>query len=351
MRDVFISNIPIGPGHRPFMIAEMSGNHNRSLEQALAIVDAAAKAGAHGLKIQTYTPDSITIDKHDGEFLINDPNSPWFGNSLYELYQKASTPYEWHEAIFERARKFGMVPFSTPFDATAVDFLETLDAPCYKIASFEIVHLPLIRKAAATGKPLIISTGMANEVEITEAVETARGAGCRDIILLHCVSAYPAPAKDSNLKTIPNMAAKFGVPVGLSDHTLGTAVGVAAVSLGACVIEKHLTLRREDGGPDAAFSLEPAELKQLCRDALIAWNALGQVTYARAESENGNAIFRRSLYVVEDLKEGALFTEVNVRCIRPGCGLAPKYLEQVLGARAARDIRRGTPLSFDMILD
>lgn len=339
----------IGHSHPPFIIAEMSGNHNHSLERALEIVDAAASAGAHALKIQTYTADTITIDHDKDEFFINDPNSLWKGVSLYQLYQQAHTPWEWHKPIFDRCRERGLICFSSPFDETAVDFLESLGAPAYKIASFENNHLPLIRKAASTGKPLIISTGMATEDEIEDALTAAVEGGGEDIILLKCTSTYPAIPENTNILTIPHMADQFGVPVGLSDHTMGIGVAVASVALGAVAIEKHFTLRRADGGVDSAFSLEPEELRSLVIEAERAWQSLGSVTYGATAGEKASLRFRRSLYVVRDIKAGDLFTAENVRVIRPGLGLAPKHLDAVLGKRANRDMKRGTPFTWDLL--
>jgi N-acetylneuraminate synthase len=344
---VTILDRAIGQGHPPYVIAELSGNHNGDIGRALALIDAAAAAGADAVKLQTYTPDTITID-HDGPGFVIE-GGLWHGRKLYDLYGEAQTPWEWHAALFAHARACGLHCFSSPFDDTAVDFLETLDAPAYKIASFEIVDIPLIRKAAEAGKPLIISTGMASGEEIDEAVAAARAAGAAGIILLHCVSGYPTPAAEANLARIGALAARHGCPVGLSDHTLGHEVAVAAVALGACVIEKHVTLRRADGGPDAAFSLEPGELAQLCAGARTVHAALGQAEYGHAQSEAGNVMFRRSLYVVADIRAGEPFTAAHVRSIRPGHGLAPKYLPQVLGQRAVRDIARGTPLDWDMV--
>ena len=339
----------VGPEARPFVIAEMSGNHNQSLDRALAIVDAAADAGVDALKLQTYSPDTMTIDVDEREFHITDPSSPWAGTSLYRLYGEACTPWDWHAPLFERARARGLVAFSTPFDASAVEFLETLDVPCYKIASFENTDLPLIRRVAATGKPVIISTGMASQAELEETVAAARDAGCRDLVLLKCTSTYPASPENTNLATIPDLRARFGCEIGLSDHTMGTEVAVAAVALGATVIEKHLTLARADGGVDSAFSMEPSEMAQLVTESARAWQALGRVSYGPTEAEKPLLQFRRSLYVVADLKAGDVLTADNVRAIRPGLGLAPKYLEQVLGRRAAVNIRRGTPLGWEIV--
>lgn len=345
-----IAGRPIGADAPPFIIAEMSGNHNQSLERALAIVDAAASAGAHALKIQTYTADTMTLDITEGEFSIADSNSLWQGKSLYTLYQEAQTPWEWHSPIFERARSQGMIPFSTPFDESAVDFLESLDVPCYKIASFEMTDLPLIRKAAATGKPLIISTGMATAAEIDETVRTARSEGCQDMILLKCTSNYPASPENTNLNTIPHLRQLTGCEVGLSDHTMGIGASVAAVALGATVIEKHFTLARADGGVDSAFSLEPAELKSLVQETERAWQALGQVRYgASSAAEQKSLAFRRSLYAVRDICAGEALTPNNVRAIRPGFGLPPKHLEALFKRRAKNTIARGTPLSWDLV--
>jgi N-acetylneuraminate synthase len=344
-----IANRPVGPDAPPFIIAEMSGNHNRSLDRALQLVDAAADAGAHALKLQTYTADTITIDAHQNEFTIGDKGSLWAGKNLYKLYEEAHTPWDWHAAIFARAASRGMLAFSTPFDETAVDFLEGLGAPAYKIASFENVHLPLIRKVAATGKPMIISTGMASIAELDEAVRAARGAGCKDLVLLKCTSTYPASPENTNLATIPHMRALFGCEVGLSDHTMGVGASVAAVALGATVIEKHFTLRRADGGVDSAFSLEPDELKALVVETERAWAAMGRVSYGPTEAEKASLVFRRSLYVVEDMKAGEALTPDNLRAIRPGYGLAPKELDLVLGKRVNRDVPRGTPLAWDLL--
>ena len=339
----------IGPNHPPFIIAEMSGNHNQSLERALEIVEAAAKTGAHALKIQTYTPDTMTLDLDEREFHIGDPNSLWTGNSLYKLYGEAYTPWEWHRPIFERARAVGIIAFSTPFDDTAVDLLESLEVPCYKIASFENTDLPLIRRVAATGKPLIISTGMASIAELDETVRAARDAGCKDLILLKCTSTYPASADNTNILTIPHMRELFGCEVGLSDHTTGFGVSVASVALGATMIEKHFTLNRADGGVDSTFSMEPKELAQLVVEAERAWQALGQVRYGATEAEKKSVVFRRSLYVVRDLKEGDILSRDNVRAIRPGLGLPTKYLDVLLGKRVNRNILKGTPCGMDLI--
>jgi N-acetylneuraminate synthase len=336
----------IGRDLAPFVIAEMSGNHNQSLERALEIVEAAAKTGAHALKIQTYTPDTMTLDLDEREFRINDPKSLWAGMSLYKLYGKAYTPWEWHKPIFDRARASGMIPFSTPFDETAVDFLESLDVPCYKIASFENTDLPLIRRVASMGKPLIISTGMATVAELDETVRAAREAGCKDLILLKCTSTYPATAANTNILTIPHLRDLFSCEVGLSDHTMGVGVSVASVALGATVIEKHFTLSRADGGVDSTFSMEPSEMAQLVVETERAWQALGKVSYGQTEAERQSLVFRRSLYVVKDIAAGESLTRDNVRAIRPGNGLPPKHLEAILGRRAACPLKRGTPLSW-----
>jgi len=343
-----IGDRTIGKDHAPFIIAEISGNHNQSIERALEIVETAAKIGAHALKLQTYTPDTMTLDLDEGEFYISDPKNLWSGTSLYKLYGEAYTPWEWHLPIFERARELGIIPFSTPFDETAVDFLEGLEVPCYKIASFENTDLPLIRRVAATGKPLIISTGMATVAELDETVRAAREAGCRDLILLKCTSTYPATADNTNIHTIPHLRELFGCEVGLSDHTMGIGVSVAAIALGATVIEKHFTLNRDDGGVDSAFSMEPAEMAQLVIETKRAWQALGQVSYGPTETEKKSIQFRRSLYVVKDLKAGDILTKENLRAIRPGLGLPPKYLEQVLGKNVKQDVKRGTALGWGL---
>ena len=342
-----IAGREIGPGHPPYVVAEMSGNHNGDIRRAYAIMEAAKQAGADAVKLQTYTADTITIDHDAPEFRIT--GGLWDGRSLYELYGEAHTPWEWHRDLFAKGRELGIHVFSAPFDPTAIDFLEELGAPAYKIASFEIVDLPLIRRAAATGKPMIISTGMATMPEIEEAVAAARDAGCTALTLLHCVSGYPTPAEEANLATIPDLARRFDCPIGLSDHTHGIAVAVAGAALGAVVIEKHLTLARADGGPDSAFSLEPAELAALVPAVRTAAAALGKAGYDLKPSERGNTVFRRSLYAVADIRKGDVFDERNIRSIRPGFGMAPKHLPAVLGRRATRDIPRGTPLDSGMV--
>ena len=332
----------------PYIIAEMSGNHNQSLERALEIVEAAAKTGAHALKIQTYTPDTMTLDLDEREFFINDPKSLWVGTSLYKLYGQAYTPWDWHNAIFNRANELGILAFSTPFDETAVDFLETLNVPCYKIASFENTDLTLIRKVASTGKPMIISTGMASIAELDDTVRAARRSGCKELVLLKCTSTYPATPNSTNILTIPHMRELFGCEVGLSDHTMGVGVSVASVALGATVIEKHFTLNRADGGVDSAFSMEPAEMKQLVIETERAWQAMGKVSYGATAAEEKSLLHRRSLYVVKDLQAGAVLNSENVRAIRPGLGLPTKYLSQVLGKTIKQPVARGTGISWDM---
>jgi len=350
MNEILIQDKKIGPNHPPLIIAEMSGNHNQSLEQALEIVEAAAKAGAHGLKIQTYTADTMTLDIDGGEFFIADPESLWKGNSLYSLYQQACTPWEWHRPVFDRCRELGLICFSTPFDETAVDFLESLGFPCYKIASFENTDLPLIKKVAATGKPVIISTGMATAAELDETVRAARKAGCRDLILLKCTSSYPASPENTNILTIPHMRDLFQCQAGLSDHTMGIGAALASVALGASVIEKHLTLSRAGGGVDAAFSMEPEEMRTLVVESARAWQALGKITYGPTEKEQASLKFRRSLYITQDLRTGDTLTAENLRRIRPGFGLPPKYYEILLGKKVRRDIKKGTPVSWDILI-
>jgi N-acetylneuraminate synthase len=339
----------IGGTQVPFIIAEMSGNHNQLLERALEIVEAVARSGAHGLKIQTYTPDTMTIDLDEREFHISDPNSLWAGTSLYRLYGEAYTPWEWHKPIFDRARELGLIAFSTPFDDSAVDFLESLNVPCYKIASFENTDLPLIRRVAATGKPLIISTGMASVAELDETVRAAREAGCKYLILLKCTSTYPATAENTNIITIPHLRELFGCEVGLSDHTMGLGVSVASVALGATVIEKHFTLNRADGGVDSAFSMEPIEMAQLVAETERAWQALGKISYGPTEAEKKSLQYRRSLYIVKDMKSGEKLTHENMRNIRPGMGLEPKYYDILIGRTVNRDLQKGTAMSWSFL--
>lgn len=339
-----IAGRPIGPEHPPYVIAEMSGNHNGDIRRAFALLEAAKAAGADAVKLQTYTADTITIDHDSADFRIDD--GLWAGKTLYALYQEAHTPWNWHRDLFDKAHELGLTIFSSPFDETAVDFLEELDAPAYKIASFENIDISLIEYVASTGKPMIISTGMASESEISDAVQAAHRGGCRELALLHCISGYPTPPDASNLRTMVDMAKRFGVATGLSDHTLSTAVATAAVALGASIIEKHITLCRNDGGPDAAFSLEPEELRRLVEDCRTAYAALGQVGYEQPPCEKASLVFRRSLYVVEDIRAGEPFTTRNVRSIRPGYGAPPKYLPSILGRTAARELKRGTPLSL-----
>lgn len=348
-KPIRIGNRIIGAQNAPFIIAEMSGNHNQSLTKALEIVKSAAKSGAHALKIQTYTPDTMTLDINENEFCVKDPKSLWKGESLYSLYAKAFTPWEWHEAIFQHARELGMIPFSTPFDSTAVDFLETLSSDCYKIASFENTDLPLIRKVARTGKPIIMSTGMATLVELGESVSAARDAGCKDLILLKCTSTYPAEASNTNIKTIPHMRELFNCQVGLSDHTMGVGVAVASVALGATVIEKHFTINRSEGGVDSSFSLEPEEFAQLSLEANRAWESLGRVLYGPTESELESLQFRRSLYIVKDLVEGDVLSADNLRAIRPGLGLPTKYLDLFIGRKLKKCVKKGTPVSWELL--
>lgn len=345
-----IADRPIGTQHRPYLIAEMSGNHNQSLDRALAIVDAAAGAGADAVKLQTYTADTMTLDVRAPGFVIEDKNSLWAGRQLYDLYKEAYTPWEWHRPIMERAAQHGMHCFSSPFDESAVDFLESLNVPAYKIASFECTDLPLIRKVASTGKPMIISTGMASLAEIDEAVRTARSAGCKDIILLKCTSTYPATPANTNIATIPHLREAFGTLVGLSDHTMGVGVSVASVALGACLIEKHFTLARADGGVDSTFSLEPDEFKQLRIESERAWQSVGAVTYGGTAAEEKSRMFRRSLYIAQDMKAGDILTKENLRIVRPGLGLPPKFYELVLGHAVRKDMSIGSPLLFSDLI-
>ncbi len=344
-----IGRHPVGRGHPPLIVAELSANHDGSLQRALAVVDAVAAAGAHILKLQTYTADTMTLNVERPEFRIDSPDSPWRGRTLYDLYQEGSTPWDWHAPIVARCLELGIDWFSSPFDATAVDLLERLDAPAYKIASFEIVDLPLVRRVAGTGKPVVISTGMATLAEIDAAVRAARESGCTDLVLLQCTTTYPATPANSHLATIPHLAEAFDCPVGLSDHTLGIGVPLAAVGLGAVLIEKHVTLQRADGGVDASFSLEPAELSELVAASERAWQAVGEVRYGPLPDELASLAHRRSLYVTRDLGAGELLTPDNLRSIRPANGLAPRYLDDLLGRRVGRDVKRGTPASWDLL--
>ena len=342
-----IGNKKIGPDFPPYIIAELSANHNGDINRAFKILEMAKECGADAIKLQTYTQDTLTIDSDKSDFKI--VGGLWDGRTLYDLYTEAHMPWDWHKPLFKKAKELGITIFSSPFDNSAVDFLEELGTPAYKIASFEAIDLPLIEYVAKTGKPMIISTGMANEEEIQEAVDTAKSAGCLELVVLHCVSGYPAPSGDYNLATIPHMAKRFKVLTGLSDHTVDNTTAISSIALGACLIEKHVTLSRDGGGPDDSFSLEKLELNQLCRDTKVAWRAFGKVNYQRKESEKDNLIFRRSLYIVEDIKAGEELTHKNTRSIRPGYGLLPKYLNQVLGKNVIKDIPRGTPLSFDLL--
>jgi N-acetylneuraminate synthase len=344
-----INSRDIGVNSRPYLIAEMSGNHNQSLARALEIVEAAAGAGADAVKLQTYTADTITLDVASEGFFIDDPKSLWNGRRLYELYHEAHTPWEWHKPIMDRARALGMDCFSSAFDSTSVDFLETLGVTAYKIASFECTDLPLIRKVASTGKPMIISTGMASVAEIDEAVSVARANGCGDLAILKCTSTYPATPENTNVRTIANMRDTFGCEVGLSDHTMGCGVSVAAVAFGATLIEKHFTLARADGGVDSTFSLEPAEFAMLRTETERAWQSLGHITYGGSRAEDGSRAFRRSLYISADVKAGDRLTVANVRIVRPGFGAEPKYFDTFLGKRINRDAVKGTPVTWDLI--
>jgi len=350
LQETIISGKKIGIKQAPFIVAEMSGNHNQSIDRALQIVEAAAGCGVNAIKLQTYTADTLTLDVNDGDFFIDDPDSLWKGKSLHELYQQAYTPWEWHKPIFDRCKKLGLICFSTPFDDTAVDFLESLDVPCYKIASFENTDLPLIRKVAATGKPMIISTGMATVAELDETVRVAREAGCKEIILLKCTSTYPATPENSNLLTIPHLQQLFDCQVGLSDHTMGIGSAIASVALGATFIEKHFTLSRADGGVDSAFSMEPDEMKQLVMETERAWQALGRINYGPGEKEQASLKFRRSLYISQDMKAGDVLSPENLRIVRPGFGLEPKYYELVLGKSVKKDVEKGAALSWKMLL-
>ena len=347
MKAISIAGRIIGPDHSPYVIAELSANHNGKLDTALRIIEEAKKAGADAVKLQTYKPDTITLDSDGEDFRIR--GGLWDGRTLYELYQEAHMPWEWHSVLFEHARRIGITIFSSPFDRTAVDLLEDLNAPAYKIASFEAVDLPLIKYVAGTGKPMIISTGMADAEEIGEAVAAARDGGCKELAVLHCVSGYPAPPADYNLRTIPDMIERFGLVTGLSDHTLDNTTAIASVALGASIIEKHFTLDRRGGGPDDSFSLEPPELAALCLGAKTAWEALGQVNYARKSSEQGNVKFRRSLYFVKSLRAGQVITSDAVRSVRPGFGLAPKHLESLLGRTVKSDVAANSPVRPELI--
>lgn len=344
---ISIAGRRIGVDEPPYVIAELSANHNGKLETALRIIEEAKKAGADAIKLQTYTADTITLNSDAEEFQIR--GGLWDGKTLYELYQEAHMPWEWHKPLFEHAHKLGITIFSSPFDSSAVDLLESLNAPAYKIASFEVVDLPLIKYVASTGKPMIISTGMADAEEIAEAIEAAHEGGCKELAVLHCVSGYPAPAEEYNLRTILDMAQRFGLVTGLSDHTLDNTTAISSVALGASIIEKHFTLDRSGGGPDDSFSLEPKELLELCRNSRVAWRALGRVDYGRKSSEQGNAKFRRSLYFVKDLKKGDLITAETIRSVRPGFGLAPKHLKDLLGRSVTSDVKANTAVSVELV--
>lgn len=346
IKDIQIANHIIGNHHKPFIIAEMSGNHNQSLDMALQIVEAAAQTGADAIKLQTYTADTLTLNSKKEDFIINDSKSLWNGESLYDLYSKAYTPWEWHEPIFTRARELGLIPFSTPFDETAVDFLEELDVPFYKIASFENNDIPLIEKVASTGKPMIISTGMATIAELDETVRAARSAGCENLILLKCTSTYPASPENTNISTIPHMRELFNCQVGLSDHTMGTGVAVASVALGATVIEKHFVLDRSEGGVDAAFSMEPHEMRALVEETERAWKSIGNIAYGPTKAEEASLQFRRSIYAAQDINKGEKYNSENIRIVRPGYGMKPKYYNGLLGKEAEKDFKFGDPIKF-----
>jgi pseudaminic acid synthase len=350
-RTVLLNDVPLGPSHPPVFIAEMSGNHGGSLDTALQLVDTMAKAGAHGLKLQTYTADTMTLDYDGPGFVVKEEGSLWAGERLYDLYKRAHTPWEWHKPIFDRCRSHGMLCFSTPFDETAVDFLESLEVPCYKISSFECTDLPLIRRVAETAKPVIISTGMASEAEISRAVESARAVGCRDLVLLKCTSSYPAPIEQVHLRALQSLADKFDCLVGVSDHTLGLAVPVAAVALGAVLIEKHVALSRADATVDGAFSLEPHEVADLVRETTRAWQALGSSDLGCNAAEKDSLAYRRSVYVAKDIKAGERFTKENLRAVRPGFGVPPEHLAYCIGKRARQELRLGTPMKLEYVLD
>ena len=343
-----IGNVEIGSGCKPFIIAEMSGNHNQSLDAALNIVEAAAKSGAHAIKLQTYTAETITLDTNENEFVIGDGNILWKGKSLYELYNSAYTPWDWHYPIMQRAKELGIICFSSPFDISAVDFLEELDVPAYKIASFENNYIQLIKKVASTGKPVIISTGMATIAEIDEAVSTAYEGGCKNLILLKCTSTYPSSPDDSNILTIPHMRKLFNCEVGLSDHTMGVGASIAAVAHGASIIEKHFTLDRSDGGVDSEFSLEPNEMESLVIESERAYRSLGNIVYGGTKGEEKSKIFRRSLYVAEDIKAGGIFTQENLKIVRPGMGLSPKYYDKCIGRKVNRELKKGMAVTWDL---
>lgn len=349
MNEISIDGRKIGRQHKPYIIAELSANHNGSIDRALETIEMAARCGADAIKLQTYTADTMTIDCDFDDFQIQ--GGLWDGYKLYDLYQEAHTPFEWHEAMFAKARELGITVFSTPFDETAVDLLESLNAPAYKIASFEAIDILLIKRVALTGKPMIISTGMANLEEITEAVAAAHDGGCKELVLLHCISGYPSPVDQANLATIKDIAERFNCVVGLSDHTMGTAVSVASIPLGACLIEKHVTLSRKQKGPDSEFSLEPNELKALVDDTNFAWQSIGVVGYERKPVEEASLKFRRSIYFIKDMKEGEIITQKTVRRIRPGYGLAPKHMDDILGKKVIKNIARGTATAWNLIDD